>query len=117
MGRRRVQVEPVLLGVLTVAALVAGEAEDALLEDRVSPVPERQRETQRLPIVANAGEPVLVPSIRSRTCMLVRKELPRASVLAVVLAHGPPCPLAEVGSPPPPRRAALRDLLETRLLA
>jgi len=42
MGGRGVQVEPVLLHVLAVASLVAGETERSLLEDRVTAVPERK---------------------------------------------------------------------------
>ena len=42
--RRAVEVEVVLLHVLAVVALVAGQAEEALLEDRVALVPQRERE-------------------------------------------------------------------------
>src|SRR2546430_14179411 len=56
---RGVEVEPVLLGVLAVVALGPGQAEDAFLEDRVAAVPEREGETERLAIVAYAGEAVL----------------------------------------------------------
>ena len=43
VARQRVEVPPVLLGVLAVVALVAGEPEDPLLQDRVAAVPERER--------------------------------------------------------------------------
>jgi len=45
--RRAVEVEVVLLDVLAVVALVAGDAEQALLEDGVAAVPEGQREQSR----------------------------------------------------------------------
>ena len=44
---RGVEVEPVLLDVLAVVALGVRQAEEALLEDRVLPVPERQGEADR----------------------------------------------------------------------
>ena len=55
--RERVEVPPVLLGVLTVVALVAGEAEDPLLEDRVAAVPKREPEAQPLLDVREARRP------------------------------------------------------------
>ena len=44
VARRGVEVEVILLDVLAVVALVAGQAEGALLEDRIAAVPQRQRE-------------------------------------------------------------------------
>jgi len=73
MRRRGVQVPPVLLGVLAVVALAAGEPEDALLEDRVAAVPEREREAQALALVAQRAEAVLAPAVRARAGMVVRK--------------------------------------------
>src|SRR5690348_6912480 len=98
MRRRRIQVEPVLFRVLAVVALVAGQAEDALLEDRVLAIPERQCEAKRLSVVTDAGEAILVPSIRARASVVVRKKLPGGAVVAVVLAHGPPAAFAQVGT-------------------
>ena len=104
--RRRVEVPPVLLGVLAVVALRAGQAEDALLQDRVAAVPEREREAERLPVVADAREPVLAPAVGARAGVVVREVAPRVAVGAVVLAHRAPGALAEVRPPVPPRRAA-----------
>jgi len=42
-----------------VVALVAGDAEQALLEDGVAAVPEGQREAEPLVIVRDAGQAVL----------------------------------------------------------
>ena len=74
--RRRVEVPPVLLGVLAVVALGAGQAEDPLLEDRVAAVPEREREAERLPVVADAGEAVLAPAVGARAGVVVREVAP-----------------------------------------
>jgi hypothetical protein len=48
MGRRAVEVEVVLLDVLAVIALAVGEAEQALLEDRILAVPQGQGEAEPL---------------------------------------------------------------------
>ena len=63
MRGRVVEVEVALLDVLAVVALVAGEAEESLLEDGVAAVPQRQGEADALMAVADAGEAVFVPAI------------------------------------------------------
>ena len=102
VGRRGVEVPPVLLGVLAVVALRAGQAEDPLLEDRVLAVPQRQREAERLPVVADAGQAVLVPPVRPGPGVVVREVVPGGAVVAVVLADRAPGPLGQVGPPGPP---------------
>jgi hypothetical protein len=103
MRRRRVQVPPVVLDVLAVIALVTGEAERPLLEDRVAAVPERECQAQQLVLVADAAEPVLAPAVGARAGLLVRERGPRVAVGAVVLADGAPGALAQVRTPAPPR--------------
>src|SRR5690606_17306409 len=100
----RVEVPPVLLGVLAVVALGTGEPEDALLEDGVAPVPEREGEAERLPVVADAAQPVLVPPVDPGAGVIVGEEVPRGAVVAVVLPDRAPGPLGQVGAPRPPRR-------------
>jgi len=51
-----VEVEVVLLDVLAVVALVAGDAEQALLEDGVAAVPEGQREAEPLVNCPRCGQ-------------------------------------------------------------
>ena len=46
MGRGAVEVEVILLDVLSVVPLAVGQAEEALLQDRVGPVPEGEPEAQ-----------------------------------------------------------------------
>ena len=77
MRRRAVEVEVVLLDVLAVIAFVAGEAEEALLEDRVAAVPEREGEADVLVAVADAGDAVLVPAVGARAGVVVRADTPR----------------------------------------
>src|SRR4029077_5071302 len=44
--REPLEIPPVLLDVLAVVPLRPGQAEHALLQDRVGPVPERERQTE-----------------------------------------------------------------------
>src|SRR3954464_12771123 len=99
MRRRAVEVEVILLHVLAMIALAVGEAEQALLQDGVRSVPQRQREAQRLAVVGDPREAVLAPSIRARTRLVVREVTPRVPAAAVVLAHRPPLALAEIRPP------------------
>src|SRR5690606_673450 len=92
-----------LLDVLPVVAAPAGEPEHALLEDRVGAVPQRQREAERLPLVADAGHAVLVPPVGAGPGMVVREIVPGRAVLAVVLPHRAPGTLGQVRPPRPPR--------------
>jgi hypothetical protein len=61
--RRAVEMEVVLLDVLAVIALVAGEPEQPLFQDRVASVPQRQREADALVAIADAEQAVLVPPV------------------------------------------------------
>src|SRR5262249_58384931 len=93
-----------LLDVLAVVALAVAEPEQALLQDRILAVPQRNREADTLLDVAEAGDAVLAPAIDAAARMGMGKVGPGVSVSAVVLAHRAPLPLAEVQPPlaPPP---------------
>ena len=106
--RRAVEVEVVLLDVLAVVALAVGQSEQALLQDGVALVPERQREAQPLLVVGEAAEPVLAPPVGSRARLVVREVVPGVAVVAVVLADRAPLPLTEVRPPLLPGDAAPR---------
>ena len=97
--RERVEVPPVLLRVLAMVALIAGEPEDPLLEDRIASVPQRERQAEPLLDVGEAGQAVLPPPVRPRAGMIVRQVLPRGASGAVVLAHRPPLAFREVRAP------------------
>ena len=99
VGRRGIEVVVELLDVLAVVALAVGEAEQALLQDRIAAVPKRQREAEPLLLVGNAGDAVLAPAVGPRARLIVRKILPGVAVRAVVLADRAPLPLREIGSP------------------
>src|SRR4029079_8373415 len=99
VGGRRVEVPPILLGVLAVVALVPGQAEDPLLQDRVAAVPEGPAEAQPLVLVADGAEAVLAPAVGARPGVIVGEVLPGGPAGAVVLAHGAPRAFADVRAP------------------
>src|SRR4030095_366 len=61
--RRAVEVKVVLLDVLTVIRLAVGEPKQALLQDRVALVPQRECEAQPLLVIADSAEAVLAPPV------------------------------------------------------
>ena len=100
--RRGVDVPVALLHVLPVVALLAGEPEQALLEDGVDAVPQGEAEADVLAAVAHRGQPVLPPPVGERPGLVVAEVPPRLPVRAVVLPHRPPLPLRHERPPPPP---------------
>src|SRR5215469_500748 len=54
-----------LLDVVSLVALLIGETEKSLLQDRVSSVPQRERDAAQLAIIAEPGQAVLAPAIYS----------------------------------------------------
>jgi hypothetical protein len=76
-----------------------GQTEEPLLEDRVFAVPQGQREAEMLLAVGEAGQAVFAPSICARPRLIVGEEVPGVAVFAVILAHGPPLPFAQIRSP------------------
>ena len=107
-----VEVPPVLLDVLAMVALGAGETEHPLLEDRVATVPQRQTEAQALLDVGEPGHAVLTPAVRARAGMVVGEVRPRIAVLAVVLAHRAPLAFTDVRPPQVPVAGLAQTVLQ-----
>src|SRR5262249_6086358 len=99
--------------VLAVIALAVAQSEQPLLEDRVAPVPQRQREAKQLAAVGDAGESVLAPPVRTVLCVIMGEVVPGVAVGAVVFAHGSPLPLAQIRPPLLPCGSSFAVLLET----
>ena len=116
VGRRGIEVIIELLDVLAVIALAVGQAEQPLLEDRVLAVPERQRQAQPLSVVADPGDAVLAPAVGARAGLVVGEVLPGVAIGAVILAHGAPLALAEIGPPALPAHITARVLRKPRAL-
>ena len=108
----RVQVPPVLLDVLAVVALRAGQPERPLLDDRVPPVPQRQPQAQPLLDVAEPGQPVLPPPVGPGPRLIMRQVIPRVAVRAVVLPDRAPLPLADIRPPPVPLPGLAQPVLQ-----
>jgi hypothetical protein len=100
VGRTHVAVQ--LFHVLAVIALAVGESKQALLENGIRAVPQRQTEAKNLAIVTDAREPVFVSAIGARTGVVVRKIVPGGSLGAIVLSHRAPSTLGEIRPPPTP---------------
>src|SRR5262249_26563466 len=94
-----VEVEVVLLHVLAVVPFAVRETEETLLENGVPAVPEGERKADPLLVVGDAGQSVLPPAVGAGSGLVMSEVVPGVAALAVVLAHGPPLPLAEVRPP------------------
>src|SRR6516165_3026763 len=111
-----VEVEIIFLDVLAAIALVAGQPKGALLEDRITAIPQCQCKAQTLLLVAQSAQPVLAPAIGSRAGLVMAEMSPGVAVCAVVLAHRPPAPLGQIGPPQAPVRGSGPLLVEALLL-
>ena len=116
MGRCGVEVVVEFLGVFAVVPLSVGEAEEALLEDRVLAVPQGQRQTQALLVVADAGQAVLAPAVSPAAGVVVRQVAPGVALGAVVFADGAPLAFAQVRPSLLPRPVTLAVLLQPPFL-
>ena len=108
-----IEIEIILFYIFTVIAFVPGEAEQALLQDGIAPVPKRQREAYPLVPVANPANAVFSPAIHPRTRVLVRKIFPGRPVWTVIFSNRSPLPLAQVRSPALPMLGALVRFVQT----
>ena len=115
MGGRAVEVEVILLHILTVVALAVGEAEEPFLENRILAVPESQRKAEALFVIGNAGDAVLAPAVGARAGLVVGEEIPGITPLTIVFAHRSPLALSEVGPPFLPRDLLLASLFKSDL--
>ena len=61
-------------------ALAVGEAEQALLEDRVLAVPQPEREAEQHVLVAEPGDAVLAALVRARARLIVGDVVPGLDV-------------------------------------
>ena len=102
VARRVVDVEVVFLHVLAVIALVRVDPEQPLLQVRIALVPERRREAQELVAVAQPGDAVLAPAVCLRARLVVGQIAPGVAIVRIVLAHGAPRSIRDVGAPAAP---------------
>src|SRR5262245_36696679 len=101
IGMRRcgIEVVVILLDVFSVVAFGIAQTVQSLLQDWISPIPERECQAQSLFLVAESGQTVLAPSICSAPRLIVVQIAPGAPITGVVLADGAPLAFTDVGSP------------------
>src|SRR5262249_1298870 len=105
--RGRVLVVVDLLYVFAVVALGTAHAEKTFFEDGVLLVPERERQAERLVLVADASQTIFAPTVRAAARMIVREVVPSVAVRAVILADRSPRALSEIRPPGAPAHDAL----------
>ncbi len=116
MRGRAVEIEIVFLDILPVVALGVRQAEEALLQNRVLSVPQGQGEAEPLLVVADARQAVLAPPVGPGARLVVGEVAPGVAILAVILAHRAPLPLAEIRPPLFPGHALRRRFLQALAL-
>src|SRR5262245_13048152 len=102
MGRRRVEVEVVLLHILAVISFGVGQSEQPFLENRIVVVPQREREAKVDAVVRESRDAVLAPAIYPGAGLIVTEGVPSVAVGALVFPHRSPLALAEIRTPLPP---------------
>src|ERR1043166_8644070 len=102
MRRRRIEVEIRLFDVLAVIALGSAQAKKALLQNRVTPVPQGERKTEATLAIANSEQAVFAPAISAAAGVVMRKIIPARAAGRIILAHRAPLPLDQIRSPPLP---------------
>ena len=103
MRRCAVEVEVVFFYVFAVVGFAIRQTKHAFFEDGVFAIPQGHAKAQQLLIIANTGKTILAPVIGTRPGLVMSEVVPGITILAVVLAHRAPLPLAQVGSPFSPR--------------
>ena len=112
---RGVEVEVVLLDVLAVIAFGARQAEVALLQDGVAPIPQGEGEAEALVVVGDAEDTVFTPAVGARAGVVVGEVVPGGAVRGVILSHCPPLPVGQIRAPAPPVGRPRARLLEPSL--
>src|SRR5262249_25106516 len=103
VGWSAIEVEIVLLDVLTMVTFGVGQAEKTLLDDRVLFIPEGQGKAESLPVIAKAGKTVFPPLIGARAGLVMAEIAPCVPAVAIVLADCRPLTFAKIRSPHFPR--------------
>src|SRR5208283_1165722 len=95
VGGGAVDVEVIFLYVFAMVSFAIGQSEQALFQDGVPAVPQRQGEAKLLLVVGKSGQTVLAPVVSARTRLVVREIVPGIAVLAVIFAYRAPLAFTE----------------------
>jgi hypothetical protein len=112
VGGGIVDVEVILLHVLAVVALEGGDAEQPLLEMRITFIPEGRREAKQLKPVADARDAILPPAVGLGAGHAIREMPPGVAVRGIVFPDRAPGPVREIRPPPPPAVGVVGDCQE-----
>lgn len=99
MRGRGVEVVVTLLHVLSVITLRPGQTKQPLLQNRITPIPQREGKGKPAPAVAESEQSILAPAIGPAACVVVGKGFPAIAMRRIILTHRAPLPLTEVGAP------------------
>src|SRR5438874_6842859 len=99
MRRRRVQIEIFLLHVLAVVAFICRETKQALLQNGIPAIPERQSEAQTTLPVRDSEQAIFAPPIGPAASLIVRKIFPASRPFGIVLAHRGPLAFGQIRPP------------------
>src|SRR5438034_8500016 len=116
MRRRRIEVVIAFLDIFAVVSLAIGQAEEALLDDWIAPIPQRDSKAQPAFAIADSQKPIFPPAIRPASRMVVRQVIPALPVGGVVFSNRPPLPLGQIRPPPLPVFFAVLVLVKTDVL-
>src|SRR6266446_10392461 len=116
VGRSIIQIEVILLHVFPVISFTVSEPEKAFLQNRVVAVPERQRKAKPGFLIGDASQTIFTPPISTRTGVIMGKVIPGGAALTVILANRTPLPIAQVGSPQPPRGFSIANSIQSLFL-
>src|SRR5262249_46542787 len=100
--RRGIEVVVALLHVLSVVAFVPGETEQALFENRILAVPQREPEAEAALAIGDSQQPVFAPAVGPAARVVVRQRFPGVAAGRVILAHRAPLAFGEIRAPPLP---------------
>jgi len=96
---RGVEVKVVFLDVFAVIPLVAGEAEEALLEDGILAVPKSEGETEAALAITPPQQPIFTPPVNSAARVIMRKIVPAFAISGIVFAYRAPLTFRQIGPP------------------
>src|SRR5260370_2280030 len=102
VGRSVVTLVLLLFDVFPAVALWPGQPKEAFFQDRIAPVPERQREADVLQAVAYSRYSAFTPTGGPGARVRMRHVVPGGAIWTVVRAHSSPRALTHLRAPPFP---------------